>query len=49
MGRISKSSVKVEAYGTIEEANSFLGLAIAFLTNNEAEIKAELINIQHAR
>ncbi|QQK78543.1 cob(I)yrinic acid a,c-diamide adenosyltransferase [Salicibibacter cibi] len=46
-GRTSKSSVQVEAYGTIEEANSFIGVAAALLTEKEADIKTALVKIQH--
>ncbi|QQK74282.1 cob(I)yrinic acid a,c-diamide adenosyltransferase [Salicibibacter cibarius] len=38
-GRTSKSSVQVEAYGTIEEANSFIGVATAFLTEKKIAYK----------
>jgi len=28
--RVSKDSLRIEAYGTVDEANSFIGLAAAF-------------------
>ncbi|EGL81493.1 ATP/cobalamin adenosyltransferase [Caldalkalibacillus thermarum TA2.A1] len=46
-GRVSKASEKVEAYGTVDEANSFVGVAIAHLPEEEHEIRAELEKIQH--
>ncbi|WP_448375667.1 cob(I)yrinic acid a,c-diamide adenosyltransferase [Fervidobacterium sp.] len=36
--RISKAHVRVESYGTIDELNSFLGLAKHFLPDYEREI-----------
>lgn len=46
-GRVSKADAKVNAYGTVDEANSFIGLAVAFLPDSEQELKAELEKIQH--
>lgn len=46
-GRISKASLKVDAYGTVDEANSFLGLAIAHLPQGETALRDELTQIQH--
>lgn len=46
-GRMSKSSAKVEAYGTVDEANSVIGLSIASLPEEEQELREELENIQH--
>ncbi len=46
-GRVSKADVQVEAYGTVDEANSLIGLAITFLPASEQELKGELEKIQH--
>lgn len=43
--RISKDHLRVEAYGTVDELNSFLGVLIDQL--NEAEIKTFISSIQH--
>jgi len=37
--RISKASVKIEAIGSIDEANTSLGLATSFLTNKKIKEK----------
>ena len=42
--RVSKNAVRVETYGTVDECNAVLGLAIAFLT--DAEAKTILTRIQ---
>ncbi|AMW32222.1 cob(I)alamin adenosyltransferase [Fervidobacterium changbaicum] len=36
--RISKAAIRVETYGTVDELNSFLGLAKHFLPDNEREV-----------
>lgn len=48
-GRTDKDSLRVESYGTIDELNSFIGLALAELADCEncGDVKAELRNIQH--
>lgn len=43
--RVLKSDLRVEAYGNIDELNSFLGLLIDTVT--ETTIKNDLSNIQH--
>ena len=43
--RVSKSNLRLNAYGSIDELNSFLGLAIVELAN--IEIKDILINLQN--
>ena len=45
--RIPKNDVRVEAYGTCDEANSFIGLALSFLPTNDWEGKAEFIQTLH--
>ena len=42
--RTGKDSARVEAYGSVDEVNSFIGLCIA--TSDDNEIKDELMNIQ---
>lgn len=44
--RVSKSSVRVEAYGTVDELNSFIGIVCSILVKKEKQITKELINIQ---
>ena len=41
--RVSKDSLRIEAYGTIDEVNSFLGLAAAFAENEKTKVIAEWI------
>ncbi|MGM9974930.1 MAG: cob(I)yrinic acid a,c-diamide adenosyltransferase [Clostridiaceae bacterium] len=41
--RIGKDSLKVNCYGTIDEANSFLGLAYSFCENKELKEKIRWI------
>ncbi len=45
-GRVSKASQKVDAYGTVDELNSVIGMAITFIPDAEQEVRAELENIQ---
>ncbi len=46
-GRLGKDDVRVEAYGTIDEMNTSLGLAISFLGEEQyADIKNDLLDIQ---
>ena len=44
-GRISKSSSRIEAYGTVDELNSFIGLAITEVL--DSSVKEVLIKIQN--
>jgi cob(I)alamin adenosyltransferase len=50
-GRVTKDDSRVEAYGTIDELNSFLGQAIAVLTREKTvnwdDLLPQLILIQH--
>lgn len=47
-GRVSKDDIRVEAYGTVDELNSFVGLAVAQLAGEQfADIKEDLEKIQH--
>lgn len=44
--RVSKADLHVEAYGTVDELNSAIGVAIAEAQNYSAKVKRELENIQ---
>lgn len=47
-GRLDKDHVRVEAYGTVDEVNSFLGLAVTQLDRHLfSDILSELEKIQH--
>lgn len=47
-GRIRKDSVRVEAYGTIDELNSFVGMAAALMDPvTHKEMIEDLTEIQH--
>lgn len=47
-GRVFKDHIRVEAYGTLDELNSFVGKAITEITGDNLEdIKSDLIRIQH--
>ncbi|MGF7534171.1 cob(I)yrinic acid a,c-diamide adenosyltransferase [Bacillus mexicanus] len=48
-GRTDKDSLRVESYGTIDELNSFVGLALAELSGQSGfeDVTAELLMIQH--
>lgn len=47
-GRVDKDHLRVEAYGTIDEANSFVGQAMTLLTDSIfVDIYSELEKIQH--
>ena len=48
--RVSKSSIRVEAYGTVDELNSTIGIVIAQMANGKwqmANLNKELLSIQH--
>ena len=44
--RVKKSHPRVGAYGTLDEANSMLGLALSFLPPSEIEVDERLNRIQ---
>lgn len=46
-GRVAKDDLQVEAYGTVDEANSTLGVAVALIDPQDGELISELENIQH--
>ncbi len=45
--RESKDSKRVEAYGTVDEINSFIGLVIVKLDHRHKDIKEHLIQVQN--
>ncbi|SDY61016.1 cob(I)alamin adenosyltransferase [Evansella caseinilytica] len=46
--RVTKTNARVEAYGMIDEMNSFLGLALSYLTDDiYNDLRADLTKIQH--
>jgi len=44
--RVDKDSLRVEAYGTVDEINSALGLAVAACDERDAELRPALLDIQ---
>jgi cob(I)alamin adenosyltransferase len=46
-GRVKKSHPRVSAYGTLDEANSMIGLALSFLSPHEKVIGDRLSRIQN--
>jgi len=46
-GRVTKSHPRVNAYGTVDEANSMIGLALSFLSDSEAVPRGRLIRVQN--
>ncbi|MBZ9534814.1 cob(I)yrinic acid a,c-diamide adenosyltransferase [Cytobacillus oceanisediminis] len=47
-GRVAKDDIRVEAYGTVDELNSFVGLTVAQLDGEQfVDIKEDLEKIQH--
>lgn len=47
-GRVDKDDVRVEAYGTVDELNCFVGQAMGFLDpERDADLLADLLEIQH--
>jgi cob(I)alamin adenosyltransferase len=47
-GRVDKDDVRVEAYGTVDELNCFVGQAMGFLDEAKfADLLADLLEIQH--
>ncbi|WP_243299411.1 cob(I)yrinic acid a,c-diamide adenosyltransferase [Bacillus litorisediminis] len=45
--RVSKADIRVEAYGTCDEANSFIGQGVSLLQEVTFEGKDELLRILH--
>ena len=47
-GRVDKDDVRVDAYGTVDEVNSYVGLAMAELVGAKfSDVLADLEKIQH--
>jgi cob(I)alamin adenosyltransferase len=47
-GRVRKDDQQVEAYGTVDELNAFVGVAMAGMDNTKfADLLEDLLNIQH--
>ncbi|WP_409344781.1 cob(I)yrinic acid a,c-diamide adenosyltransferase [Paenibacillus sp. MBLB4367] len=47
-GRVDKDDVRVEAYGTVDELNCFVGQAMSFLNpDTNADLLEDLLQIQH--
>ncbi|WP_444685601.1 cob(I)yrinic acid a,c-diamide adenosyltransferase [Alkalicoccus luteus] len=45
--KVPKTNERVNAYGTVDELNSFIGVAAASLPENCKDIQQELLEIQH--
>lgn len=45
--RVSKTDPRVEAYGTCDEVNSVIGLALSYLKKEEISDKKEILEILH--
>mgnify|MGYP001614976520 CR=1 FL=1 len=45
--RVSKSDLRVEAYGTVDELNSAIGMATARINDEGLMMKDKLVKIQH--
>ncbi len=46
-GRVQKSDARTEAYGSVDEANSALGLARSLCGPDQEEIADDLLRLQH--
>ncbi|WP_442601608.1 cob(I)yrinic acid a,c-diamide adenosyltransferase [Paenibacillus sp. KN14-4R] len=47
-GRVNKDDIRVEAYGTVDELNCFVGVAMGLLDQTKyADLLADLLQIQH--
>jgi cob(I)alamin adenosyltransferase len=47
-GRVGKDDIRVEAYGTIDELNSFVGQARSLMENELfSDVREQLLEIQH--
>ncbi|WP_274363448.1 cob(I)yrinic acid a,c-diamide adenosyltransferase [Paenibacillus thermotolerans] len=47
-GRVSKDDARVEAYGTVDELNSFVGAAVSMMSKDIfADMMEDLVEIQH--
>ncbi len=48
-GRVSKDDIRVETYGTIDELNSFVGVAVSMIIGHPLyeDLSQQLVRIQH--
>jgi cob(I)alamin adenosyltransferase len=46
-GRRSKSDLRIDAYGTVDEANSALGLARSLCGSEQREVRTHVLGVQH--
>ena len=46
-GRVAKSDLRTEAYGTLDEAGSILGIARSLCGPDDAEVEADILRIQN--
>ncbi|WJH34976.1 cob(I)yrinic acid a,c-diamide adenosyltransferase [Paenibacillus sp. CC-CFT747] len=47
-GRVDKDDARVEAYGTVDELNCFVGQAMSFLNGKrDKDLLADLLQVQH--
>lgn len=46
-GRVQKSGLRTDAYGTLDEACSSLGVARALCDENQGELKADILALQN--
>jgi cob(I)alamin adenosyltransferase len=45
-GRVAKTNPRTEAYGTVDEANSALGVARALCKENQADLRSSILSLQ---
>jgi cob(I)alamin adenosyltransferase len=45
--RLPKHDLRVEAYGTVDESNAAIGMAVVELSADEAELRAMLVRVQN--
>ncbi|MBU9723998.1 MULTISPECIES: cob(I)yrinic acid a,c-diamide adenosyltransferase [Bacillaceae] len=45
--KVAKTHERVEAYGTIDELNSFIGVTISKISSKHSDIHNDLVKIQH--
>jgi cob(I)alamin adenosyltransferase len=45
-GRVAKTDPRTEAYGSIDEANSALGVARALCPENQSQLRSDLLQLQ---
>jgi cob(I)alamin adenosyltransferase len=46
-GRVAKTDARTEAYGSIDEANSALGVARSLCGRDQADLAADILGLQH--